>query len=95
MHITFLGTGAANAYPEAFCRCPNCERARALGGPSLRKRSALLVNDDLLVDLGLDIMTASNLYRCPSTEMHYCLQTHPHADHLDTSRLLSRGPGME
>ena len=29
MNITFLGTAAANAYPEAFCRCDNCERARA------------------------------------------------------------------
>jgi phosphoribosyl 1,2-cyclic phosphate phosphodiesterase len=93
MHITFLGTAAANAYPEAFCRCANCERARALGGPSLRKRSALLINDDLLIDLGPDIMTASNLHGCPLTGVRYCLQTHPHADHLDTSHLLSRSPG--
>lgn len=48
MTITFLGTAAANAYPEAFCQCDNCERARALGGANLRKRSAALINDDLL-----------------------------------------------
>jgi ABC-type uncharacterized transport system ATPase subunit len=36
MIVTFLGTAAANAYPEAFCQCDNCERARALVGPSLR-----------------------------------------------------------
>jgi phosphoribosyl 1,2-cyclic phosphodiesterase len=65
MIITFLGTSAANAYPEAFCRCDNCERARALGGPSLRKRSAVLVNDDLLIDLGPDIMTASSMHGRP------------------------------
>ena len=52
MMLTFLGTAAANAYPEAFCQCDNCEQARALGGPSLRKRSAALINDDLLIDLG-------------------------------------------
>ncbi len=40
MQITFLGTSAANAYPEAFCSCDNCEEARLLGGRSLRKRSA-------------------------------------------------------
>jgi hypothetical protein len=28
-----------------------------LGGPSLRKRSAALINDDLLIDLGPDIMS--------------------------------------
>jgi phosphoribosyl 1,2-cyclic phosphate phosphodiesterase len=93
MIVTFLGTAAANAYPEAFCRCDNCERARALGGPSLRKRSAVLINDDLLIDLGPDIMTASNLHGCPLTRVRYCLQTHSHADHLDASHFLSRSPG--
>lgn len=93
MIITFLGTAAANAYPEAFCQCDNCERARALGGPSLRKRSAALINDDLLIDLGPDIMTASFLHGCPLTKVRYCLQTHAHADHLDPSHFLSRSPG--
>jgi phosphoribosyl 1,2-cyclic phosphate phosphodiesterase len=90
MNITFLGTAAANAFPEAFCKCHNCEQARKLGGNSLRKRSAVLVNDDLLIDLGPDIMTASQLHRCSLTNINYCLQTHSHADHLDLSHLLSR-----
>ena len=93
MTLTFLGTSAANAYPEAFCRCHNCQRARLLGGPSIRKRSAVLFGDDLLIDLGPDIMTASNLHGHPLTNVRYCLQTHAHADHLDTSHLLSRSPG--
>jgi len=92
MIITFLGTAAANAYPEAFCRCDNCDRARALGGPSLRKRSAVLFNDDLLIDLGPDIMTASFTHGRPLVRVRYCLQTHAHADHLDPSHLLSRSP---
>ena len=93
MNITFLGTAAANAYPEAFCQCANCECARALGGPSLRKRSAALINDDLLIDLGPDVMTASFLHRRPLTKVCYCLQTHAHADHFDPSHFLSRSPG--
>jgi phosphoribosyl 1,2-cyclic phosphate phosphodiesterase len=93
MVITFLGTSAANAFPEAFCRCHNCEQARALGGRSLRKRSAALINDDLLIDLGPDVMTASNLHGRPLCNVRYCLQTHAHADHLDTSHFLSRSPG--
>jgi len=92
MIITFLGTAAANAYPEAFCRCDNCERARALGGPSLRKRSAALINDDLLIDLGPDIMTASSMHGRSLTGVRYCLQTHSHADHLDPSHFLSHSP---
>jgi phosphoribosyl 1,2-cyclic phosphate phosphodiesterase len=92
MVITFLGTAAAEGYPNAFCRCANCERARALGGPSLRKRSAALINDDLLIDLGPDLPTASALHGRPLTQVRYCLLTHAHADHLDPTLLLSRGP---
>ncbi len=90
--ITFLGTGAAEGIPNAFCRCRNCEAARRAGGASLRKRSAALVGDDLLIDLGPDIMAAAQVHGCPLTEVRYCLQTHPHADHLDLSHLLSRSP---
>ena len=95
LQLTFLGTGASNAYPEAFCRCDNCERARQAGGPSLRARSAALVNDDLLIDLGPDILTASFYHRAPLTNVQYCVQTHGHSDHLDPSLLLSRSPGYD
>ena len=94
MKLTFLGTAAANAYPEAFCRCKNCQDARTEGGRSLRKRSAALINDDFLIDLGPDIMSASQMHQVDLTNVHYCLQTHPHADHLDLSHLLSRSPGF-
>jgi phosphoribosyl 1,2-cyclic phosphate phosphodiesterase len=92
MILTFLGTAAAEGYPNAFCRCGNCERARALGGPSLRKRSAALINDDLLVDLGPDLMAASQQHGRSLAGLRYCLQTHAHADHLDASHFLSRSP---
>ena len=94
MQIAFLGTAAANAYPEAFCNCENCQKARLVGGKSLRKRSAALINDDLLIDLGPDIMAASQTHKVSLTNVRYCLQTHPHADHLDLSHLLSRSPGF-
>lgn len=92
MKITFLGTSGANAYPEAFCDCNNCEQARRLGGSSLRKRSSVLVNDDLLIDLGPDIMPASQMHAIPLINVQHCIQTHPHADHLDVSHFISRSP---
>jgi phosphoribosyl 1,2-cyclic phosphate phosphodiesterase len=94
MKIAFLGTAAANAFSEAFCKCDHCEQARRLGGRSLRKRSSILVNDELLIDLGPDIMAASHMHGYSLVDVRYCLQTHPHADHLDLSHLLSRSPGF-
>jgi phosphoribosyl 1,2-cyclic phosphate phosphodiesterase len=92
MKVTFLGTSAANAFPDAFCRCSNCEQARKLGGPSLRKRSSALINDDLLIDLGPDVLSSAQIHGISLVNVKHCLQTHAHADHLDLSHLLSRSP---
>jgi phosphoribosyl 1,2-cyclic phosphate phosphodiesterase len=88
--LTFLGTAAAEGYPCLFCRCDNCERARRLGGRSLRLRSSALVNDDLLIDLGPDVLAASLTLGRSLAGVRWCLQTHAHRDHLDTSHLLLR-----
>lgn len=90
MKLLFLGTAASEGYPDAFCDCDNCQRARQLGGPSLRKRSAALINDDLLIDLGPDLMAAALQHGISLAKLRYCLQTHEHSDHLDPSHFGSR-----
>ncbi len=92
MRFTVLGTSASEGYPNAFCGCDNCEKARQAGGPSLRKRSAALINDDFVLDLGPDLMAASMQHGVSLAKMRYCLQTHEHSDHLDPSHLHSRSP---
>ena len=37
-------------------------------------------------------MSASQIHNIDLTQVRFCLQTHPHADHLDLSHLLSRSP---
>ncbi len=95
MDLTFLGTAASEGYPVAFCGCQGCERARALGGPSLRHRAAALVDGVLLLDLGPDVMAASLALGVPLTAVQYCLLTHEHADHFDGSNLRSRSPSAQ
>jgi phosphoribosyl 1,2-cyclic phosphate phosphodiesterase len=90
MQLIFLGTAASEGYPNAFCDCENCTAARRAGGPSLRKRSAALVNDDLLIDLGPDLMAAAQQHGVVLASIHYCLQTHEHHDHFDPTHLHSR-----
>jgi phosphoribosyl 1,2-cyclic phosphate phosphodiesterase len=82
MHITFLGTGAAEAYPALFCNCDNCQRARKLGGRNLRARSSALVNQDLLIDFGPDTPAQSVRFNADLTKVENLLLTHSHADHL-------------
>ncbi len=50
MHLLFLGTAASEGYPNAFCHCENCNAARQEGGASLRKRSSVLIDGQLLID---------------------------------------------
>ncbi len=90
MKITFLGTGADTAYPLPFCRCVNCTQARELGGKNFRKRSSVIINDDLLIDLGPDIMPASFMHNISIADIRYCLQTHSHSDHFNASHLSTR-----
>lgn len=90
--LTFLGTGAAQGYPDPFCVCANCERARELGGPSIRRRAAALINDDLLLDFGPDLIASSADLGVRLANVRYVLVTHFHSDHFDTSNLLIRTP---
>ena len=92
MKITFLGTASAHSYPLTFCQCTYCKQAMVIGGPSLRKRASVLINRDLLIDLGPDIMTASFNHNISLSGIRYCLQTHPHSDHLAVNLLLTRHP---
>ncbi|MDY6874953.1 MAG: MBL fold metallo-hydrolase [Chloroflexota bacterium] len=79
--VRFLGTSAARPIPRWGCTCPQCSAAQA--DPRARRtRSAILVNDALLVDAGPDIyaqlrtLPYENLAR-----IDHILITHPHADH--------------
>ena len=84
MRLFFLGTAAAEGYPGIFCNCENCNEARALGGKNLRFRSAMLINDDLLIDFGPDLMAAAQRFNRNLSQVTTGLVTHAHGDHFDT-----------
>lgn len=92
MKITFLGTAAATSYPLAFCHCKFCDTARKRGGKDFRKRSSLLINRDLLIDMGPDVMSASFLYGKSIADIRFHLQTHSHSDHFDPQVFTTRVP---
>lgn len=93
MKVTMLGT-AAIGYPFAFCNCENCKLARLHKGKSIRKRASILINDDLIIDLGPDTQTAMTMYDKDMGKIKYLLQTHIHTDHYDEGLLCTRIPYM-
>lgn len=90
MQVTFLGTGAAPSMPSPFCACHVCMDARRVGGKNLRRRSSIIINDDLLVDIGPDVVTASFEHNLSLAGINVCLQTHAHEDHFDAEFIISR-----
>src|SRR5919199_1025761 len=82
MRLLFLGTGAAQGYPAVFCRCDNCEAARERGGRGIRRPSAVLIDDDLLLDFGPDVMAAARDERLALHRVQYLLLTHADSDLL-------------
>jgi phosphoribosyl 1,2-cyclic phosphate phosphodiesterase len=82
MRLFFLGTAAAEGFPGIFCDCANCREARAQGGRSLRFRSGLLVNDDLLIDFGPDLGPAAQKFNLTLARVSTGLVTHAHSDHF-------------
>ena len=89
MKLTFLGTAAAEGYPAPYCLCANCREARRRGGRSLRLRSSLLIDHDLLIDYS-DVVAACAFYGVNLARVRTLLITHPHVDHLSAEQLFLR-----
>lgn len=92
MRVTFLGTAAATSYPLAFCLCKFCTTARERGGKDFRRRSSVIINQDLLIDMGPDVVSASFSCGKSIADIRYLLQTHSHSDHFDPQVFTTRVP---
>ena len=90
MKLQFLGTSASPSVPLPFCRCEFCLKAREIGGKNYRKRASILINEDLMIDLGPDTMSAAQAYNISISGIKICLQTHLHEDHFDSEMIISR-----
>ena len=77
----FLGTGAAEMYPNPFCGCEVCERARR--NRETRLRAAFLLDETMMVDFGPDVAAASQHYGVPLNDVKHVLVTHTHEDHFN------------
>ncbi len=87
MKLTFLGSGAAEGIPSPFCNCRTCDYARAAKGRNVRRRQAVLINDDLMIDFGPDIYISLEQTGLSMIPVQYLLVTHSHSDHFYAGNL--------
>jgi len=90
MKLRILGTAAAEGWPAPFCRCDRCRAARAAGGRSIRKRSCLLIDDKIMVDIPPDVLAECQQGGFDLFDVEHLLVTHPHWDHLYATEFLWR-----
>ena len=88
MDITLLGTGAADGWPNPFCRCASCAQAR--DADEHRSPASALVDGCLLLDAGPSLGPQAAASGVDLAAVGTILLTHAHHDHLDPSFLLYR-----
>jgi adenosylcobinamide kinase/adenosylcobinamide-phosphate guanylyltransferase len=83
--VQLLGTGSADGWPNAFCRCASCQSATTLRSPT-----CALVDDTLLLDCGPETPRAALRHAGGLHGVTHLLITHDHPDHSAPMALLSR-----
>ena len=82
--MQFLGTAAAECYPNPFCECPSCRKARASADRRCkRRRSSLLFDEETLIDFNADMMYACAEFGVSLSRLKRVFLTHMHEDHFD------------
>ena len=90
MTITFLGTGAAELYPGAWCNCEYCNYAREKGGRNIRLTSSIHFADNCLIDFPADIFNKAMQHKVDLLPSELLLCTHSHEDHFNPQMLYWR-----
>jgi adenosylcobinamide kinase/adenosylcobinamide-phosphate guanylyltransferase len=86
VRLRLLGTGSADGWPNPFCGCASCLRAAA----APRGQTAVLVEDDLLLDCGPEAPRAAVRQGASLAGVRHVLLTSAHPDHTGPAALLWR-----
>jgi phosphoribosyl 1,2-cyclic phosphate phosphodiesterase len=87
MKIKFMGTAAGEGWPALFCKCDACMKAWELGGKNIRKRTCTMIDDNILIDFGPDILSHVHKHKLMLTDLDAIIITHSHEDHFYPSDL--------
>ncbi len=86
--LVLLGTGAADGWPNPFCRCASCQAVRAAG--ERRTHTSALLDGAVLIDCGPDTPAAATAAGTDLAGVRHLLLTHDHFDHVAGQALLMR-----
>lgn len=88
MVLQLLGTGAADGWPNPFCRCASCTAERLAGHQ--RAQAAALVDQALLLDCAPSTPWAAERLGVSLADVEVLVWTHQHSDHFSPATLMYR-----
>lgn len=94
MKLHFLGTAAAEGFPNPFCSCEACQDARRLGGRNIRSRTSAIIDDELKIDYPADSFYHAIRDNIDLAKIKDLLFTHTHSDHYIPQELEKRIEGF-
>jgi len=83
MKLRFLGTGAGELWPSAFCNCSACKDAIRECGKQARIGSCLLIDGRYLIDAPPNLGLAAVQRGVSLADVRHIFVTHSHQDHFD------------
>lgn len=90
MELVFLGTGAAEGAPAAYCRCAACQGVRQRGGIEQRTRSSVRIGPHHQIDISPDQYTQTIAAGLDMFDVEHILITHTHEDHFTLTGLTDK-----
>lgn len=83
-----LGTGAADGWPNPFCRCDSCLWSRKV--KRIRTPTSVLIDGRVLIDPGPEAPRQAIRANTDLADVELVLVSHVHSDHFDPRFLLYR-----
>jgi phosphoribosyl 1,2-cyclic phosphate phosphodiesterase len=80
--------------PAIFCTCALCKEARRRGGKEIRRRTAYLLGDTIMVDFGPDAYHSMIALGLDYSPLRHLLISHSHQDHWAPEDLAFRQKGF-
>lgn len=81
MKLLICGSGASEAIPSIFCRCPICRNAWEKKGKEFRSRVAYQLGEEVRIDFGPDLLLHRYLYGLHLDRLKHLFISHSHRDH--------------
>lgn len=92
MRYKYYGTAAFEGIPALWCECDTCQRARERGGKNIMSQSQQTIDNKILIDFPADTYMHM-LSGLSLAQIHTCIITHDHSDHLYPQNIVARLDG--